>query len=444
VRDHASVSADIIKPIFPEEVYLAVRHHHERWDGKGYPEGRKAAELPQLARVLTLVDAYDAMTTGSTHSRARTYDESVAELRRCAGKQFDPDLIPRFIEVLGELEESRQAARAAAEAAAGAIDWPAHATLRTAGGAGREHYPPIEQALERVRTAHPRVARLFTAVPDERGYVLALGSTAGFSLPQPGEEIHPPAELVESSAGAPPEANVLNIDAHGCWMSGFVPILDSAGRLTAFVEADVPVETDVRGGAMPGADVGETLDSILRQAAARMTRIEMAANTDGLSGLYNHRYFQERLEQELARARAHGESLGLLFCDLDHFKLYNDTAGHQAGDEALRRLAAILHEELRRIDIAARYGGEEFAVILPDTHLQGAVEVAERVRRAVEKSHATGPPLTVSIGAATFPADAASAAELIDRADWAMYLAKRKGRNRVEVFGAGDEGAAGD
>jgi diguanylate cyclase (GGDEF)-like protein len=97
---------------------------------------------------------------------------------------------------------------------------------------------------------------------------------------------------------------------------------------------------------------------------------------------------------------------------------------------------------LRRVDIAARYGGEEFAVILPDTGREGALEVAERVRRAVElgrESSARGLPLTVSIGAAVYPGDAADAAELVDRADWAMYRAKRKGRNRVEGFAAGDE-----
>jgi two-component system cell cycle response regulator len=208
------------------------------------------------------------------------------------------------------------------------------------------------------------------------------------------------------------------------------------------VQADVPVETGVRGAMSRVTDAGETLDSILRQAAARMTRIEAAANSDGLTGLYNHRYFQERLEQELARARNHDESLALLFCDLDHFKLYNDTVGHQAGDEALRSMAKVLHQELRRVDIAARYGGEEFAVILPDTGREGALEVAERIRRAVESGRETAPrglPLTVSIGVAVCPADAADAAEIVDRADWAMYRAKRKGRNRVEGFAAGDD-----
>ena len=181
---------------------------------------------------------------------------------------------------------------------------------------------------------------------------------------------------------------------------------------------------------------GGTLDAILRQAAARMTRIEEAANTDGLTGLYNHRYFQERLEQELARARQHDERLALLFADLDHFKAFNDRAGHQAGDEALRGLAGLLANELRRVDIAARYGGEEFAVILPDTGSWGAQEVAERIRRAVDQTSLARDRVTISIGVAVFPDDADTGAALIDRADWAMYRAKRRGRNRIETFAA--------
>ena len=261
-------------------------------------------------------------------------------------------------------------------------------------------------------------------------------------LPHPGEAITLPDDVVEALAGIEIDANVVHIDAYGTWMSGFSAVTDERGRLVAIVEADVPVDIDVRAGAVP-ADVGETLASILRQAAARMTRIEAAANTDGLTGLYNHRYFKERLEQELARARSHTEPLSLLFCDLDHFKQYNDAAGHQAGDEALQRLAGIFEDEFRRIDIAARYGGEEFAVVLPDTDRTGAADVAERVRRAVEAEHFGSDAeidLTVSIGVAVFPEDARASAELIDKADWAMYRAKRRGRNRVELYGTEPEG----
>ena len=437
VRGHAAVSADIIKPIFPEEIYVAVRHHHERMDGCGYPDGLPAGELPELARILTIADAYDAMTSQRVYARSLTYEEAVKELRSCAGTQFDPALVEVFIEVLADLAQRRSEARTAAAEVVERVDWAEHATLRPAGGGGRAAYPAIEAALGTARRDHAGVTRVFTAVPTEGGFAFAAGSAErGELLARPGDPVQLadiPVDLEQDTA-----ANVLHVDGSGCWMSGFAPVLDADGKVQVIVEADALVSTDVRGGAV-WSDVGDTLDSILRQAAARMTQIEMAANTDGLTGLYNHRYFQERLDQEVARARSNDEHLSLLFADLDRFKEFNDNAGHQAGNDALRRLSTLLSGELRRVDIAARYGGEEFAIILPDTGSDGAAEVAERVRRAVEaewSGRGSGAELTISIGVATFPEDAVAGNEMIDKADWAMYRAKRKGRNKVEVFTA--------
>ncbi len=135
------------------------------------------------------------------------------------------------------------------------------------------------------------------------------------------------------------------------------------------------------------------------------------------------------------RARRRESKLSLLFCDCDHFKAYNDDYGHKAGDAALARIARIIEACGRRSDLAARYGGEEFVLALADTDAAGARTVAERLRSEVEASSARGGhPLTVSIGIATFPDDAGARDELLDKADWAMYTAKRAGRNRVFRF----------
>jgi diguanylate cyclase (GGDEF)-like protein len=124
-----------------------------------------------------------------------------------------------------------------------------------------------------------------------------------------------------------------------------------------------------------------------------------------------------------------------LFCDCDDFKIYNDSYGHKAGDAALGRIARIIEACGRRIDLAARYGGEEFVLVLVDTDTAGALLVAERIRAEVEASGAKGgAPLTVSIGVAGYPQDAGARDELLDKADWAMYAAKRAGRNRVLGF----------
>ena len=149
---------------------------------------------------------------------------------------------------------------------------------------------------------------------------------------------------------------------------------------------------------------------MLQSAAIRFSRAEVEAITDGLTGLYNHRYLHERLEEELERARRRASTLSLLFCDCDQFKIYNDDYGHKAGDAALARVARIIEANSRRTDLAARYGGEEFVLALVDTDAAGAHAVAEAIRAEVESVSARhGRPLTVSIGIATSPDDATRA-----------------------------------
>ena len=164
------------------------------------------------------------------------------------------------------------------------------------------------------------------------------------------------------------------------------------------------------------------------------------SSTDTLTGLPNRRKFDETLLGEWARARRNAQPLSLIMCDVDHFKLYNDTLGHQAGDACLQRVAAALAGAVERpADLVARYGGEEFAVILPETDAHGAQAVAESLRQAVNALQLPHVPekgtayLTVSLGVSTAPAElaAGSADSLLRSADAALYIAKDMGRNRV-------------
>jgi diguanylate cyclase (GGDEF)-like protein len=191
----------------------------------------------------------------------------------------------------------------------------------------------------------------------------------------------------------------------------------------------------------------------LREA---ISELEKLALRDGLTGLYNHRFFQEALTTELSRAARYTKPVSLLFIDVDHFKSFNDINGHPAGDKVLKRLAAILTdtgeiEELpfrgRASDITARYGGEEFVVILPETDRDGAAIRAERIRASLEAWNFPGQEnqpdgnLTVSIGVASYPVDALTKGVLVEAADSALLEAKRAGRNRVHIFEApADEG----
>jgi diguanylate cyclase (GGDEF)-like protein len=167
--------------------------------------------------------------------------------------------------------------------------------------------------------------------------------------------------------------------------------------------------------------------------------LRQMAFVDGLTGVHNRRFFDERLDAEFQRARRNSSTLAVLIADVDYFKRYNDQYGHQAGDEALRQVAQVMHAQLKRpADLISRYGGEEFACILPDTPLQGAMALATEMGEALTAAripHAgsdVGPFLTLSLGVATMqPGPGRVEAELIVAADEQLYLAKSRGRARV-------------
>ncbi len=223
-------------------------------------------------------------------------------------------------------------------------------------------------------------------------------------------------------------------------------------------------------------DETDLVQIIANQVAAAMEnarlydKLEEQATTDGLTGLYNHRFFYDRLNAEVARAQRYGLQLSVLMLDLDDFKRFNDTFGHQAGDRVLAEVALIVRRQLRSgVDIACRYGGEEFAVILPHTPALGAEMVGRRLTESViaaigvvgdtssakqagerlRRTIATTPfpgresedvtHVTVSIGVASYPEHADDVTTLVGSADNALYVAKRRGKNRVEVFGQRDD-----
>ncbi|HJW75100.1 MAG TPA: sensor domain-containing diguanylate cyclase, partial [Thermoleophilia bacterium] len=262
------------------------------------------------------------------------------------------------------------------------------------------------------------------------------------------------------------------------------------GTAEGYIEAVTPARRQ------HDEDELELVQIVANQAAVALEnarlydRIEREAVTDGLTGLYNHRYFFKRLEEEVATSQRYGAPLSLLMLDLDDFKEFNDTYGHPTGDRVLREVADILRNQLRNlVDLPARYGGEEFAVILPNTPLSGAEAAArrlwqyledvcgaaspagepasdedgngsapaatgrvappaeeaadavgERIRRNIAAASFEGSAgqryvhMTVSIGIAGFPEHARDARELVNCADKALYLAKRLGKNRVEIF----------
>ena len=185
---------------------------------------------------------------------------------------------------------------------------------------------------------------------------------------------------------------------------------------------------------MSGGEVGHLTavfnDMVARLRAARQ-ELERLSVTDGLTGLYNRRRLAEAIQEEEQRFERSGRGFALLMADIDRFKEYNDTFGHVAGDQVLARMGVILRELTREVDCAARFGGEEFAIMMPETDLDGAAAVAERIRQRLSEEVIAGGRVTLSIGIAVYPQHGQTPQAALEAADAALYEAKGKGRNRV-------------
>jgi len=181
----------------------------------------------------------------------------------------------------------------------------------------------------------------------------------------------------------------------------------------------------------------DALEFKIKELEAVQETLRQLAVTDGLTELYNYRFFKEQLNQEVARAERHELNVSIAMIDIDYFKHYNDTHGHPAGDIVLKKIAQLLHDNIRRIDVAARYGGEEFALILVESDKQAASFVANKIKNLIEQHQfsfeETQPngKLTISMGVATFPQDGTTPEDLVELADKRLYCAKKDGRNRV-------------
>src|ERR1700692_3371014 len=169
------------------------------------------------------------------------------------------------------------------------------------------------------------------------------------------------------------------------------------------------------------------------QNANYIERVKQLAYLDGLTGIFNRRFFELRIMEEIERARRYGTGMAVIMADIDQFKRLNDEFGHVLGDEVLRQVSSLFNQQLRKIDVVCRYGGEEFGILLTQTNAQHAMNIAEKLRKIVAAWQFPGVPRTVTIsaGAASFPEQGSTRDELVRAADAALYAAKVAGRNRV-------------
>jgi diguanylate cyclase (GGDEF)-like protein len=260
--------------------------------------------------------------------------------------------------------------------------------------------------------------------PSLAGYVTLTGQS--ISLP----------DAYDVSATRPYVFN-RSIDARLQYQTGsvlVVPLQEPSGEVIGVLQ--LINARDTAGVVVPFDNELEGLVQALASQAAvaiRNTRLEELSFKDPLTGVFNRRYFTVRLDEESKRYTRFAEPLSLVLIDLDRFKWINDELGHRAGDDTLKEAARVISANSRSFSVVTRYGGDEFAILLVNTPKAGAVKYAQRIKDMIERHPFPHGPLTVSVGVAAMPEDAAASEDLMPAADRALYVAKRLGRNAIEV-----------
>ncbi|HLJ60999.1 MAG TPA: diguanylate cyclase [bacterium] len=463
MRKHPAIGEEILRPVDRmSPVAALVRHHQERWDGSGYPDGLRGDAIPLGARIVAVGDAYSAMMDDRAYRKGRTREGALDDLRRGAGTQFDPQVVEVFCRVVQQ------------DIPFG--DTPRPASVRSSDTAVRPAVQAIARSLTQARQAGramPAMADVakrllrpldLSAVLDEIlsqiQEVFAYSMCSILLLDEHTHELRVAAH--RGYAPAPTEATLLLMGTQGIagWVARhgrsyyaadvtrdplYVP-----GAGEAASEVGYPLTGDGRvigvlsvaspaGDAFP-QDVREPLETFATLAALAILRakrdddLHRLALTDGLTGLANHRALWDALERETAQAERHNHPISVVMVEIDRFKLTNDHFGHLQGDAILRAVADVLKTHTRAGDLAARFGGDEFMLLLPTAPKAAAVQIAERIRHHVQEIPGpTGVRLTVSIGLASMPEDGRTASALVEAADRAMYEAKYIGGNCVNI-----------
>jgi diguanylate cyclase (GGDEF)-like protein len=244
-----------------------------------------------------------------------------------------------------------------------------------------------------------------------------------------------PAQLSENPENISRATNVEKREHLATPCSLEIPITYRNGTIgVLLIEDDTPFRNWEDEEVLMAKTVSDQL-SVAISRARLFRQIQTQAMTDALTKIYNHGYFQDRLDRETKLADRYNQQVSLILMDLDHLKRINDTWGHRSGDLTLCHVASIMKSTVRDVDVCARYGGEEFVIILPQCDRENAMKVAERLREAIaSRSVPKVGQVTASIGVATYPTGAKNNEELVEMADRAMYLAKAAGRNRVRTL----------
>ena len=474
MKIHTVVGAQLLSRVdFPYPVIPIIRHHHEQWDGRGYPDKLRGEQIPITARIISVVDCFDSVREDRPFRRGMTLDEATALLLRGSGIHFDPVVVEHFIKHLSRFDAEIERLGLQHQSANYSTEPPIQlsvvdlAQTRERGSfiaydqikkAHREVYALYEIArtfgtsLDVEHTLEILVDKVGHVVPfdtcvvyfydDSKGYAtarhvvgknaqklasrcIALGEgVTGFALAnrRAVNQLHPsldftdinPAAAIKyrSMASLPLFKDDVLLGALSVYSTELEQYTDDHMRL---LETVTRLASDALGNAMQHAEA------------------ESNALTDPLTGLPNGRYLALRFEEEAARARRTDRTFQVVMLDLDEFKTVNDTYGHKAGDKMLREVAHIIEGQLREYDFLARYAGDEFVALVQEVVGAQVEELCNRIENAVSKfSLAVGrnrfARVGISVGTATFGIDGETLDQLLIAADDAMYRMKSNHR----------------
>jgi diguanylate cyclase (GGDEF)-like protein/putative nucleotidyltransferase with HDIG domain len=470
VRMHPQLGADIIGGVpFPYPVAPLVLSHHERWDGRGYPQGLKGQEIPLGARILCLVDYFDALTSDRPYHKPMPVDAAVELIQNESGKALDPYVVEAFLRILPEvrvLADLPVAGRTRLQA-----PFPVSEGAPMS-GSPRAAAVARASAFEDIAVAHREIYALYD-LAQSMGTTLGVSETMEHIASKLSRVVpfdtcalylyseERDALLCRFASGIDAEMLLPLSVRNGEGLTGWVtrnrralvngrPSADlhAAGlvrptRLESALVCPLVSENTVIGTlavyhtaeSFYGDDHRRLLDRICEQASAVIRnaivfdQTHEASLTDALTGLPNTRFMFKHISRELARTQRLGAEVSLLVLDLNGFKDINDTYGHHAGDRALREVSTVLRALIRPYDVCARYAGDEFIVVLPGCSRDEAESKRRELQRGVERIHfepvpGTSIPISISAGAAVFPHDGDTYETLLAVADQRMYKDK--------------------
>ena len=488
MKIHPTVGGDILKRVnFPYPVEDIVRYHHEKWDGSGYPKGLKGEGIPLVARIISVVDFYDATRCDRPYRKGMKREESLALLRSMAGASFDPRVVRMFTEHVEEFDRLIDSQDIQEQVASAAAADMLTATKPDAGlapdflGVSEEAtgFRSISEAQREVFALH-EIAQTIGSSLNLSDTVTLVANKLRAIVPFDTCVIY----LVDDRSGKAIAAHVVGEEVEifnrrriniGDGITGWV-IANSRSMCNASPDLDmvgVPEEVTKRFrgvlvsplsredgafGAIALYSQSRTsyttehvrlLESVCQHASSALNnaltyeKTRESALVDPLTELPNARGFYMMIEQRLAECqRMNKEPLAVVCMDIDDFKIVNDQYGHSIGDRLLASVAGVVRRELRQMDILTRYAGDEFVAIMPMASSKMAVSISERMRNAVEEQlfsvrQGTMVGLGVSLGVACFPEDGETSEELLTAAARRMQQDKNGRKTVLTVAGAG-------